>query len=318
MGRKKKKKSTPNNYSSTPKIPKFQYEKKEEVSDVEDDTYTAEDVIQDETAPTNQELTSNEITFRESIFDDIEVNETSHESKTTEEKIYEPMERKVVLITFWEGHSRQHRNNDLMACLKDNISNPVFDKVVVFELNQLPKELENQKVSKVQHSGKLRFSHIFKYVKENWQPDTIYVVANHNISFDYKISRIHYIKFKNKCVVLSRWNRPNCQFFTDWAENNTYTLQWDNWENHDVWIFQDDLKDALIDDCEPRFIVNKASAKIAHLFEKHGYILKNYSYDITAFRNYPCEDANENLNKTFDYPSPYGIVLPSHLKSEEA
>lgn len=316
MARKKKKKSSPNNYSASPKIPKFNYATKD-VEEVESITTT--DSVDEQnndvdlTSKANTEQNNEiQISFRESVFDSQEVDKIE-----IIEKKYEFMERKVVLVTFWEGHSRQHRNNDLLASLKENINNPVFDKLYVFEINPLPAEISSSKITKVNHSGKLRFSHIFKYIKDNWEENTIYVIANHNISFDYKISRVHYVQFKNKFVVLSRWNRPNCQFFTDWNENNTYTLQWDNWENHDVWIFQDDLKSELIEELEPRFVVNKSSAKVAHLLQKHGYICKNYSYDMPAYRNYPAEDVLTVKQKVFDYPEPYGTILPSHLKSEE-
>lgn len=116
-----------------------------------------------------------------------------------------PPPPKVVLITQYYVPPKPRRAAEIDLCLKRNIESKYIDKIVLLNeaMHVLP---ESPKVSQDNIGGRLRFDHVFKWIYENAEPNTIVVIANSDIYVDDSLRVIWSVDMADKFLSLLRWD----------------------------------------------------------------------------------------------------------------
>ena len=129
----------------------------------------------------------------------------------------------ITLIQPWYNSTNANRQTELFECLKNNLSNPLIDKVILFAEHQPP--ITNDKLKVVFIGRRATFAEMFACPIQG-----VKVVANTDIHFDGTLSQALDIK-DNECYALSRWDKVKGTLKPYHAP-----------DSQDVWIFANSPK----------------------------------------------------------------------------
>ena len=148
---------------------------------------------------------------------------------------------KTVLVTSLYNETKPERSEELLFCLKNNLTNPYIDEIcVVFDDITSTKKsivkdyvINNNSIRIENCIGKPLFSEIIKIVNEKYSGYRI-MIANSDIHYDNTLSLINGVDLANKVLTLSRYN------LNENKEWELIKLQSGvpNYFSADTWIFQ--------------------------------------------------------------------------------
>jgi len=137
----------------------------------------------------------------------------------------------IWLITQYFVHPMTKRQKEIRQCLKNNMSNPLIDKVVLLNEEDLRYEWSSSKYAyKVEQEiirKRLTYADLLKYTYEKVPPNTIVIYANADIFCNDTLKHLHQVHMKDKLFALLRY---------DEQEDESLRLFGPRADSQDTWI----------------------------------------------------------------------------------
>ena len=113
---------------------------------------------------------------------------------------------KITIYTTYYKEDNNHREGELLTCLKKNISNKAISKIIVFNEGDSIAHLAPGKIEEVFIDKRPTYQDFKNYINANLNKDDIHIIANTDIYFDKHIGILKHINLKDTCLALSRWD----------------------------------------------------------------------------------------------------------------
>jgi hypothetical protein len=215
------------------------------------------------------------------------------------------MDLPVILLTSYYQDGNIRRQTEIDACLRRNLENTYFHKIVVVVEGKFPDEtlLINAKVPLefIQVEGRLTYQDFFTIAASFPSPSSV-ILANSDIFFDESLALLAHYPLEGRFLALSRW---------DVHENQKSSSCFLRPDSQDAWIFQSPLPPMAAD-----FMLGQAGCdnRIAWEAGKAGLEVLNPSLSIRAHHLHTSGVRNYDSNRKVS--GPYLLVAPHHLESD--
>ena len=159
----------------------------------------------------------------------------------------------MFLYTTYYKEDNNYRKEELLSCLKINISNKAISKLIVFNEGDSIAHLAPSKIEEVFIDKRPTYQDFKNYINANSNQDDIHIIANTDIYFDKNIEVLQHINLKDTCLALSRWDTA------DTIKPKLYNRN----DSQDVWVFKGPVKPELkanfplgVPRCDNKFILS--------------------------------------------------------------
>ena len=209
----------------------------------------------------------------------------------------------MFLYTTYYKEINNYRKNELLTCLKNNISNTAISKIIVFNEGDSIGHLAPGNIEEVFLDKRPTYNDFINYINVNSNPDDIHIIANTDIYFDSNIGVLQYINLKDTCLALSRWDTA------DTIKPKLYNHN----DSQDVWVFKGPIKQTL----QANFPlgVPRCDNRLMYQLQEAGYEVLNPAFSIKAFHIHKGQRAlvyTEGDN-TYNIKPPYRYLYPHNL-----
>ena len=217
----------------------------------------------------------------------------------------------IWLIAQYFIHSVTKRQKEIRQCLKNNLANPLIDKIVLLNEEDLRYEWSGSKYSdKVQQEiirKRLTYADLLKYTYEKVPPNTIVIYANADIFCNDSLKHLFQVNMADKLFALLRY---------DEQEDGSLRLFGPRPDSQDTWIcLSDSIKSRTWDfkafdyklgtaGCDNRFTGDMFGMRF--LISNPCQTIQTVHVHRTAIRNYNPRDIVPA--KLYMYIHPCGIV----------
>ena len=194
--------------------------------------------------------------------------------------------QKLTYITQYYRPERQRRVAEIDKCLARNNDCKYVDKIVLLNEAMLTLPVESTKITQENIGTRLRFDHVFKWIYEKAEPDTIIVVANSDIYVDDSLRILWFMKMEDKFLSLLRWDdsenpdekpvlfgpRPDSQDTWIISANSVKARKWD-WSTLNIPFGKGGCDNAInVEMLRQKFlIVNPCVSIMTHHVHNSGY-----------------------------------------------
>ena len=209
----------------------------------------------------------------------------------------------MFLYTTYYKEDNNYRRNELLTCLKINISNTAISKIIVFNEGDSIAHLAPGKIEEVFIGKRPTYQDFINYINANSNTDDIHIIANTDIYFDKNIEVLKLINLKNTCLALSRWDTA------DTIKPRLYNHN----DSQDVWVFKGPVKQQL----KANFPlgVPRCDNRLMYQLQEAGYKVLNPAFSIKVFHIHKGQRAltyteGDNLH---NLKPPYGYLYPHNL-----
>ena len=142
-----------------------------------------------------------------------------------------PPPPQIWLLTQYFVHPVTKRQKEIRECLKNNMANPLIDKVVLLNEEDLRYEWSSSKYApKVQQElirKRLTYADLLKYTYESVPPNTIVIYANADIFCNDTLKHLYQVNMQDKLFALLRY---------DEQEDDSLRLFGPRADSQDTWI----------------------------------------------------------------------------------
>ena len=209
----------------------------------------------------------------------------------------------MFLYTTYYKEDNNYRRNELLTCLKINISNTAISKIIVFNEGDSIAHLAPGKIEEVFIGKRPTYQDFINYINANSNTDDIHIIANTDIYFDKNIEVLKHINLKNICLALSRWDT------TETKKPKLYNRN----DSQDVWVFKGPIKYTLQADFP--LGVPRCDNRLMYQLQEAGYKVLNPAFSIKVFHIHKGQRAltyteGDNLH---NLKPPYGYLYPHNL-----
>ena len=209
----------------------------------------------------------------------------------------------MFLYTTYYKEDNNYRKEELLSCLKKNISNKAISKLIVFNEGDSIAHLAPSKIEEVLIDKRPTYQDFKNYINANSNQDDIHIIANTDIYFDKNIKVLQHINLKDTCLALSRWDTA------DTIKPKLYNRN----DSQDVWVFKGPVKPEL----KANFPlgVPRCDNKLHFELQEAGYRVLNPAFSIKSFHVhkerhalvYTDGDNIYNLKPPFRYLYPHNL-----------
>jgi len=209
----------------------------------------------------------------------------------------------MFLYTTYYKEDNNYRKEELLSCLKKNISNKAISKLIVFNEGDSIAHLAPSKIEEVLIDKRPTYQDFKNYINANSNQDDIHIIANTDIYFDKNIKVLQHINLKDTCLALSRWDTA------DTIKPKLYNRN----DSQDVWIFKGPVKQQLKADFP--LGVPRCDNRLMYQLQEAGYKVLNPAFSIKAFHIHKGQRAlvyTEGDN-TYNIKPPYGYLYPHNV-----
>ena len=179
---------------------------------------------------------------------------------------------KITIYTTYYKEDNNHREGELLTCLKKNISNKAISKIIVFNEGDSIAHLAPGKIEEVFIDKRPTYQDFKNYINANLNKDDIHIIANTDIYFDKHIGVLKHINLKDTCLALSRWDTANT------IKPKLYNHN----DSQDVWVFKGPVKQQLkanfplgVPRCDNRLTVSSCKKQVIE-FLNPAFSIKAY------------------------------------------
>ena len=209
----------------------------------------------------------------------------------------------ICLYTTFYIETNNYRKNELLTCLKNNISNKAISKIIVFNEGDSIAHVAPGKIEEVFIDKRPTYKGFINYINTNSTSDDVHIIANTDIYFDKNIEVLKHINLKDTCFALSRWDT------TDTIKSKLYNRN----DSQDVWIFKGPIKQTLQADFP--LGVPRCDNRLMYQLQEAGYKVLNPAFSIKSFHVHKGQRAliyteDDNVNKIVP---PYRYLSPHNL-----
>jgi len=222
-----------------------------------------------------------------------------------------PIPPQIWLITQYFIHSVTKRQKEIRECLKNNMANPLIDKVVLLNEEDLRYEWSSSKYASKVHQELIRkrltYADLLKYTYESVPSNTIVIYANADIFCNDTLKHLYQVHMKDKLFALLRY---------DEQESGALQLFGPRADSQDTWIcLSDSIKSRTWDwklfdyrlgtaGCDNRFTGDMFGMRF--LISNPCQTLQTIHVHRTAIRNYNPRDIVQA--KLYMYIHPCSLV----------
>ena len=210
---------------------------------------------------------------------------------------------KICLYTTFYIETNNYRKDELLTCLKKNISNKAISKIIVFNEGDSIAHAAPNKIEELFIDKRPTYSDFINYINTNSNQDDIHIIANTDIYFDKTIEVLKHINLKDTCLALSRWDTA------DTIKPKLYNHN----DSQDVWIFKGPIKQRL----KAYFPlgVPRCDNKLLFELQEAGYKVHNPAFSIKSFhvhknRRSLVYTEGDNI---YNLKPPYRYLYPHNL-----
>ena len=211
--------------------------------------------------------------------------------------------RQIHLYTTYYKEDNNYRKNELLTCLKINISNTAISKIIVFNEGDSIAHLAPSKIQELFINKRPTYKDFINYINTNSNQDDIHIIANTDIYFDKNIEVLKHINLKDTCLALSRWDTA------DTIKPKLYNHN----DSQDVWVFKGPIKNNL----KANFPlgVPRCDNKLLYVLQKAGYRVLNPAFSIKSFHVHRGQRAlvYTEVNNLYNIKPPYRYLYPHNL-----
>lgn len=209
------------------------------------------------------------------------------------------------------------RDQEYIFCIKQNISNPLIEKIHVFISDESILDEKSDKLNIVKLDNRPTFYDLMEYCNLNLEGQKC-IISNTDIFFDQTLSHLENFNFDNKFISLTRWDifQQNSEWFvrfyhSPWKSQTNFGGTIDSNQviytsefSQDSWIFSTPIKL----DVRTKFLMGKPGCdnRISQVLFESGYeisnpskLIKSYHYHQTNYRTYNHSDV---------VPGPYLLI----------
>jgi len=167
--------------------------------------------------------------------------------------------------------SNQDRHEEYLACLRENLKNPLIDKVHLFLQTKDSPPIDDPKIVYGTCRNRLYFSDCFLYARENLHGENC-IIANSDIMFDDTLGVIHRMDLGNTFICLSRWN----------VKEDGQLEFYQRSDSQDSWIFTSPMNKRVEE--ESSFFLGRAGCdnRVAWIAHRAGLKLTNPAHQIIS------------------------------------
>jgi len=195
----------------------------------------------------------------------------------------------ITLYTSFYQDSNPERQKELIYCLKQNIENPLIDRILIFTECPIPENPKITIIGNCRPTYRMLFDAVNTYCQNEHE---ISLISNTDIYFDDSLSKL--ILNARTCVALSRWDVKPGQ------EPKLHNERF----SQDVWIFQGKVRKIRF--CDFFLGVPGCDNRIAWELNQAGYVLYNPATTIKSYHYHPS-DLHTYDGKT-RIPKPYLFI----------
>ena len=209
----------------------------------------------------------------------------------------------MFLYTTYYKEDNNYRKNELLTCLKINISNTAISKIIVFNEGDSIAHIAPGKIEEVFINKRPTYQDFINYINANSNTDDIHIIANTDIYFDTNIKVLKHINLKDTCLALSRWD----------AADTIKPKLYNHNDSQDVWVFKGPVKPEL----KANFPlgVPRCDNKLLFVLQEAGYKVLNPAFSIKVFHIHKGQralvytegDNIYNLKPPFRYLYPHNL-----------
>ena len=211
--------------------------------------------------------------------------------------------RQIHLYTTYYKEDNNYRKDELLTCLKNNISNKAISKIIVFNEGDSIAHLAPGKIEEVLIDKRPTYSNFINYINANLSPDDIHIITNTDIYFDKNIEVLKHINLKDTCLALSRWDTA------DTIKPKLYNHN----DSQDVWVFKGPIKENL--SANFPLGVPRCDNRLLYELEKAEYMVLNPAFSIKSYHIHKGQRAlvYSEDDKIYKIPPPYRYKYPHNL-----
>jgi hypothetical protein len=224
-----------------------------------------------------------------------------------------------LLIEYFKSQNTS-RDQEYIFCIKQNISNPLIEKIHVFISDESILNENSEKLQIVKLDKRPTFYDLMEYCNLNLEGQKC-IIGNTDIIFDDSIGNLKEFEFENQFIALTRWDLYQKE--NNWYINYYHNLWWNPSKDgslnenesiftsefsQDSWIFSSPIK---LDD-RAKFMMGKPGCdnRISQLMHENGYnvinpsrLIKTLHFHQTNYRTY-----NNNTDMVL---GPYLLIKPT-------
>ena len=211
--------------------------------------------------------------------------------------------RQIHLYTTYYKEDNNYRKDELLTCLKNNISNKAISKIIVFNEGDSIAHIAPSKIEEVFINKRPTYQDFINYINANSNTDDIHIIANTDIYFDKNIEVLKHINLKDTCLALSRWDTA------DTIKPKLYNHN----DSQDVWVFKGPIKENL--SANFPLGVPRCDNRLLYELEKAEYMVLNPAFSIKSYHIHKGQRAlvyteGDNI---YNIKPPYGYLYPHNL-----
>ena len=209
----------------------------------------------------------------------------------------------MFLYTTYYKEDNNYRKNELLTCLKINISNTAISKIIVFNEGDSIAHLAPGKIEEVFINKRPTYQDFINYINANSNTDDIHIIANTDIYFDKNIEVLKHINLKDTCLALSRWDTA------DTIKPKLYNHN----DSQDVWVFKGPIKENL--SANFPLGVPRCDNRLLYELEKAEYMVLNPAFSIKSYHIQKGQRAlvYTEEDNTYNIKPPYRYLYPHNL-----
>ena len=210
--------------------------------------------------------------------------------------------RQIHLYTTYYNEVNNYRKDELLTCLKNNISNKAISKIIVFnEADSIP--IKSPKLREIIIKKRPTYNDFIEFINAHTTEDDINIIANTDIYFDKNIEVLKHINLKDTCLALSRWDTA------DTIKPKLYNHN----DSQDVWVFKGPIKENL--SANFPLGVPRCDNRLLYELEKAEYMVLNPAFSIKSYHIHKGQRAlvYSEDDKIYKIPPPYRYKYPHNL-----
>lgn len=178
---------------------------------------------------------------------------------------------KIHLFTTFYIEKKEARLNELLICLRKNLSNTAITSITVFNEGGDLSEFDSPKFKVNRIAKRPTYQDFFNHINQYGNNFDIHIIANSDVYFDEHVAVLHHLDLKNSVLALSRW---------DTIESKRPKLYNHN-DSQDVWIFKGRIRENLSVDFP--LGVPRCDNRLFYEMQEAGYRVLNPAFSIKAY-----------------------------------
>jgi hypothetical protein len=197
------------------------------------------------------------------------------------------IDKEIIFFTQFYIPKDLERKKEVVTCLKNNISNPLINKIYLFgeedyNFKEILGNINIQKIKYINIGDRLSYKKTFETADKLNSGNQIFILANSDIYFDETLKKLFNFNLKKHFLALTRIeevnNGKNIYYEKDYISQDTWIWQDKlNIENRNISKFKHYNKDGI------KLGIHGCDNYIAYMMEDVGFIVKNKCKLINTF-----------------------------------